>query len=141
MTPRRYGPFAHVPINRRPPLAWPGGARVALWVNPNVEFFGLDDVIPGNLNDRVPRDQAKIPNVRNWAVRDYGNPSRIVSARSTRRSNTSARTMAFGAPRAGKSCSIFWHSKNSAPAKPMWSRRVEWQPGSMRAHLRGCGNK
>ena len=73
MTPRRYGPFAYVPINRRPPLAWPGGARVALWVNPNVEFFGLDDVMPGNLNDRVPRDQAKIPNVRNWAVRDYGN--------------------------------------------------------------------
>jgi hypothetical protein len=25
-----------------------------------------------NLNDWVPRDQAKIPNVRNWAVRDYG---------------------------------------------------------------------
>ena len=73
MTPRRYGPLAYVPINRRPPLAWPGGARVALWVNPNVEFFGLDDVMPGNLNDRVPRDQARIPNVRNWAVRDYGN--------------------------------------------------------------------
>ena len=46
---------------------------MALWVNPNVEFFGLDDVMPSNLNDRVPRDQAKIPNVRNWAVRDYGN--------------------------------------------------------------------
>jgi allantoinase len=46
---------------------------VALWVNPNVEFFGLDDVMPSNLNDRVPRDQAKIPNVRNWAVRDCGN--------------------------------------------------------------------
>jgi hypothetical protein len=46
---------------------------VALWVNPNVEFFGLDDVMPSNLNDRVPRDQAKVPNVRNWAVRDYGN--------------------------------------------------------------------
>ena len=44
-----------------------------MWVNPNVEFFGLDDVMPSNLNDRVPRDQAKIPNVRNWAVRDYGN--------------------------------------------------------------------
>jgi allantoinase len=54
---------------------WPGQAApgVALWVNPNVEFFGLDDVMPSNLNDRVPRDQAKIPNVRNWAVRDYGN--------------------------------------------------------------------
>jgi hypothetical protein len=46
---------------------------VALWVNPNIEFFGLDDVMPGNLNERVPREHAKIPNVRNWAVRDDGN--------------------------------------------------------------------
>ena len=46
MTPRRYGPLAYVPIHRRPPLIWPNGARVALWVNPNVEFFGLDDVMP-----------------------------------------------------------------------------------------------
>jgi hypothetical protein len=46
---------------------------VALWVNPNIEFFGLDDVLPGNLNERVPREHAKVPNVRNWAVRDYGN--------------------------------------------------------------------
>src|SRR5207247_9216280 len=73
MTPRRYGPVPYVPITRRPKLTWPGGARVALWVNPNIEFFGLDDVMPSNLNDRVPRDQAKIPNVRNWAMRDYGN--------------------------------------------------------------------
>ena len=73
MTPRRYGPLAYVPIHRRLPLTWPDGARVALWVNPNVEFFGLDDVMPSNLNDRVPREQAQIPNVRNWAVRDYGN--------------------------------------------------------------------
>ena len=29
--------------------------------------------MPGNLNERVPREHAKIPNVRNWAVRDYGN--------------------------------------------------------------------
>src|SRR2546423_8907784 len=71
MTPRRYGPLAYLPITRRPKLTWPNGARVALWVNPNVEFFGLDDVMPSNLNDRVPREQAKIPNVRNWAVRDY----------------------------------------------------------------------
>ena len=73
MTPRRYGPLAYLPITRRPKLTWPGSARVALWVNPNIEFFGLDDVMPGNLNERVPREQAKIPNVRNWAVRDYGN--------------------------------------------------------------------
>ena len=73
MTPRRYGPLAYVPITRRPKLTWPGGARVALWVNPNIEFFGLDDVMPGNLNERVSREHARIPNVRNWAVRDYGN--------------------------------------------------------------------
>jgi hypothetical protein len=24
---------------------------VALWVSPNVEFFGFDDVMPSNLND------------------------------------------------------------------------------------------
>ena len=47
MTPRRYGPLAFVPITRRPQLTWPDGARVALWVNPNIEFFGLDDVMPG----------------------------------------------------------------------------------------------
>jgi peptidoglycan/xylan/chitin deacetylase (PgdA/CDA1 family) len=73
MKPRRYGPFPYVPITRRPKLAWPGGARVALWVNPNVEFFGLDDVMPGVVNERVPREHARIPNVRNWSLRDYGN--------------------------------------------------------------------
>src|SRR5260370_12152580 len=73
MIPRRYGPLPYVPITRRPKLTWPGDARVALWVNPNIEFFGLDDVMPGNLNERVPREHAKIPSVRNWALRDYGN--------------------------------------------------------------------
>src|ERR1700737_5356348 len=73
MTPRRYGPLPYVPITRRPKRAWPKGARGGLLVNPNIEFFGLDDVMPGNLNERVPREHGKIPNVRNWAVRDYGN--------------------------------------------------------------------
>ena len=78
MTPRRDGPLAYVPITRRPQLIWPDSARVALWVNPNIEFFGLDDVMPGNQNERVPRDHAQIPNVRNWAVRDYGNRERLM---------------------------------------------------------------
>jgi peptidoglycan/xylan/chitin deacetylase (PgdA/CDA1 family) len=29
--------------------------------------------MPGNTNERVIRDHAKVPNVRNWSVRDYGN--------------------------------------------------------------------
>ncbi|MEI6115369.1 MAG: polysaccharide deacetylase family protein [Burkholderiales bacterium] len=73
MQPQRYGPFEYVPIHRRPKLQWPGGARVALWVNPNIEFFGLDDVMPGTVNERVAREHARVPNVRNWSLRDYGN--------------------------------------------------------------------
>lgn len=73
MKPARYGPFRFVPITARPRLEWPGKARVALWVNPNVEFFGLDDVMPGNVNERVPAAHARVPNVRNWSLRDYGN--------------------------------------------------------------------
>ncbi len=73
MEPGRYGPFPYQPITRRPPLRWPNGAQVALWVNPNIEFFRLDDVMPGNTNERVARDHARVPNVRNWSLRDYGN--------------------------------------------------------------------
>ncbi|MGE0800901.1 MAG: polysaccharide deacetylase family protein [Lautropia sp.] len=42
-------------------------------MNPNIEFFSLDDVMPGNVNERVAREHARIPNVRNWSLRDYGN--------------------------------------------------------------------
>ncbi|HVL54998.1 MAG TPA: polysaccharide deacetylase family protein [Burkholderiaceae bacterium] len=73
MNPRRYGPFDYVPLPKRAPFTWPGGARIALWVNPNIEFFALDDVMPGNNNERVPREHARVPNVRNWSLRDYGN--------------------------------------------------------------------
>lgn len=73
MDSRRYGPFRNVPIDRRPKLEWPNGARIALWVNPNIEFFRLDDVMPGNVNERVTKEHARVPNIRNWSLRDYGN--------------------------------------------------------------------
>src|ERR1700735_2375966 len=28
-----------VPITQRPPLRWPNGARLAVWVVPNIEYF------------------------------------------------------------------------------------------------------
>ena len=46
-------------------FAWPGGKQLALWVIPNIEFFHLNDPMPGIYNERVARDRAKIPNVRN----------------------------------------------------------------------------
>ncbi len=71
MQPSIYGPYPYLPITARKPFAWPGGARLALWVIPNIEFFHLDDPMPGVNNERVAG--AKTPNVRNWALRDYGN--------------------------------------------------------------------
>ena len=64
MEPQRYGPFPYVPINRRPKLEWPGGARVALWVIPNIETFPLNEPVPGGTG--MPHD------IINWAARDYG---------------------------------------------------------------------
>jgi len=66
MKPGPYGPFPYSPIIRRPPLEWPGDARVALWVVPNVEFFSLE-TRPGGLGP------GKIPDIPIWAMRDYGN--------------------------------------------------------------------
>jgi allantoinase len=65
MDPRRYGPFKYSPIIDRPPLRWPNGARLAIWVVPNIEFFPLNEPIRG--------EAATLPNVFPWARRDYGN--------------------------------------------------------------------
>src|ERR1044071_655587 len=40
--PRAHGRFDHSPIIDRPKLTWPNGARVALWVIPNIEHFLFD---------------------------------------------------------------------------------------------------
>jgi allantoinase len=61
--PTPYGPFPYSPIIHRPRLEWPDGARVALWVIPNIEFFSLEDRITGG----------PAPDVPSWSARDYGN--------------------------------------------------------------------
>ena len=73
MQPGIYGPYRYLPITERRKFRWPDGHRLALWVIPNIEFFHLDDPMPGVNNERVSGPQQKIPNVRNWALRDYGN--------------------------------------------------------------------
>jgi peptidoglycan/xylan/chitin deacetylase (PgdA/CDA1 family) len=65
MKPAAYGPFPYTPIRPRPKITWPNGARVALWVIPNIEFFALNEKIPGGTG--------RIPDVSAWAKRDYGN--------------------------------------------------------------------
>src|ERR1700733_6951682 len=69
MQPSRYGPFPYSPIIHRPPLKWPNGAHVALWVIPNIEFFALDEKVPlGSGGTGTP-----VPDVPTWSARDYGN--------------------------------------------------------------------
>ena len=66
MKPRSYGPFPYSPIIDRPRLEWPNGARVALWIIPNVEYFSLEEKPGGYAN-------MNIPDVVMWSERDYGN--------------------------------------------------------------------
>jgi allantoinase len=63
MKPSRYGPFEYSAIIDRPPLKWPNGARIALWVAPNIEYFHLD----------LPINGIAAPNLPGWCERDYGN--------------------------------------------------------------------
>jgi len=59
--------YDYSPIIDRPPLSWPNGARVALWVIPNVEYFEFD--LPATLFRPPPRE---MPDVINYSWRDYG---------------------------------------------------------------------
>jgi peptidoglycan/xylan/chitin deacetylase (PgdA/CDA1 family) len=69
MEPRDYGPFPYVPITHRPKIRWPNGARLAVWVIPNIEFFSLKHGFAGQPWEA----KAPAPSVRAWAQRDYGN--------------------------------------------------------------------
>jgi peptidoglycan/xylan/chitin deacetylase (PgdA/CDA1 family) len=63
-------PLPYLSIRRRPRLEWPGGARVALWVAPNVELYEL--MPPRNplftAWGRVPAP----PDAMSYGYRDYG---------------------------------------------------------------------
>lgn len=62
--------FPYSPICERPKLEWPGGARVALWVVPNVEHYELH---PGRKSVRKQWSRSPVPDVHGYGVRDYGN--------------------------------------------------------------------
>jgi len=64
MEPQKTGPFPYSPIVHRSKLVWPGNARVALWVIPNIEAFALDEPMPSGTG--------KIPDVPPYCTRDYG---------------------------------------------------------------------
>jgi peptidoglycan/xylan/chitin deacetylase (PgdA/CDA1 family) len=55
----------------RPPVRWPNGANLALWINIAIEFFPLDQQgqpfkLPGGM-------VTPYPDLRHYTLRDYGN--------------------------------------------------------------------
>ena len=60
--------FAYSPITERPPIRWPGGARVAFYVGLNVEHF-LIDRPSTSLNEATA---SLVPDPLNYGWRDYG---------------------------------------------------------------------
>jgi len=61
--------YDYWPYQNRPKIEWPGGAKIAFWVAPNIEFYELDP--PENPN-RKPWPQA-YPAIAGYSIRDYGN--------------------------------------------------------------------
>jgi allantoinase len=63
------GYFDDYPYRDRIKIAWPNGARIALWIAPNFEFYELDP--PKNpFRSAWPRPA---PDVEGYSTRDYGN--------------------------------------------------------------------
>ncbi len=59
--------YEHSAIVSREPIKWPNGARLAVWVIPNVEHFHID--VPSGMASPNP----PVPDVRNFAWLDFGN--------------------------------------------------------------------
>ena len=63
------GAYAHWPYRNRPKIEWPGGARVAFWVAPNIEFYELRP--PANPHRAAwPHPYPAVPG---YSIRDWGN--------------------------------------------------------------------
>ncbi|MFI6509138.1 polysaccharide deacetylase family protein [Streptosporangium sp. NPDC050855] len=60
--------FTYSPITERPPIGWPGGARVAVYIGLNIEHFLIDrpstSIWPGTAD--------LVPDALNHGWRDYG---------------------------------------------------------------------
>jgi allantoinase len=62
-----HGRFSYSAIVDRPPLRWPNGARLALWVIPNIEYLHFGELL------RSSSPRAVAPDIITYAAYDYGN--------------------------------------------------------------------
>ena len=64
------GRLVHAPLPFRPRLTWPGGARIAVWVCPNIEHY---EWLPAAIRQRDPWPRTPHPDVLSYSLKDYGN--------------------------------------------------------------------
>jgi peptidoglycan/xylan/chitin deacetylase (PgdA/CDA1 family) len=67
------GRYDWLPLDDRPKIDWPGGARLAFWVAPNIEFYELEP-------PRTPARSAwprPVPDILGYTLRDYGNRAAV----------------------------------------------------------------
>ena len=62
--------FRYLPAVDRPSIRWPNGAKVAVWISPNIEHY---EYTPPASNYRVPWPRVPQPDVQGYGQRDYGN--------------------------------------------------------------------
>ena len=62
--------FPHTPTIQRPPVAWPGGECIALWITVPIEFFPLD--APARPFRPLGAPPSVYPDLWNYSSRDYG---------------------------------------------------------------------
>ena len=63
-------PVQLLPRRRATEAAWPNGARVAVWVCPNIEHY---EYLPAEVRVRNPWPRMPHPDVLGYGGRDYGN--------------------------------------------------------------------
>lgn len=63
------GHYDYMPWRRRPKITWPNGARIAVWVAPNIEHYELNPP-PNPRRNPWPRP---LPDVAGYSWRDHGN--------------------------------------------------------------------
>ena len=63
------GLYDYLPYDRRPKLEWPGGAKIAVWIAPNIEFYELQPPV----NPKRTPWARPVPDVLAYSHRDYGN--------------------------------------------------------------------
>jgi len=63
-----HGRFAYSAIRGRPPLPWPNGARLAVYIGLNLEHFAFGEGLGARIAPASPE-----PDVLNFSWREYGN--------------------------------------------------------------------